>query len=138
MRSRSVRASSKVSDTNDSKLEKLGGFKKEIASKLRITRPLTTFEEEYISKWTNEFGYGMDIIEIALKRSTLKANAGFEYYDKLLSDWHSKGLVTVSDVQNHLSSFTEKTTRTKQVQKIAAQYEYTESIFDSFDNLYDN
>lgn len=121
-----------------SKLEGLNIFKKEIASKLRITRPLTTFEEEYISKWTNEFGYGMDIIEIALKRSTLKANAGFEYYDKLLSDWHSKGLVTVNDVQTHISSLSEKNIKTKQVQKIATQYEYTESIFDSFDNLYDN
>ncbi len=121
-----------------SRIEKLNIFKKEISNKLRIIRPLNTFEEEYISKWTNEYGYGMDVIEIALKRSTLKSNAGFEYYDKLLTDWYSKGLTTPTEVQNQISSFNEKTVRTKQVQKIAQQFEYTQSTFDSFDNLYDN
>ena len=101
-------------------------------------RPLNTFEEEYILKWVNEYGYGMDVIEMALKRSTLKSNAGFEYYDKLLTDWHSKGLVTVQEIQNEISSFTEKTNRKKLVNKIAQQFEYTQSTFDSFDNLYDN
>ena len=80
----------------------------------------------------------MDVIEIALKRSTLKSNAGFEYYDKLLSDWHSKGLTTPTEVQNQISSFNEKTVRTKHVQKIAQQFEYTQSTFDSFDDLYEN
>lgn len=120
------------------KSEKLNIFKKEISNKLRISRPLNTFEEEYISKWTNEYRYGMDIIEIALKRSTLKSNAGFEYYDKLLTDWHTKGLNTPQEVQNQITSYAEKGIKTKQVNKIAQQFEYTQSTFDSFDNLYDN
>lgn len=121
-----------------SKLEKLNGVKKEIANKLKIFRPINTFEEEYISKWTNEYGYKMDIIEIALKRSVLKSNAGFEYYDKVLSDWHTKGLNSVQDVETYLTSESDKKKRTKQVQKIAQQFEYTQSTFDSFENLYDN
>ena len=121
-----------------SKMEKLNVFKKDIAKKMRINRPFNAFEEEYITKWTSEYGYGMDIIEIALKRSTLKANAGFEYYDKLLNDWHSKGFTTTDDVNTYLSSMNEKNTRTKQVNKIAEQLEYTQSTLDSFENLYDN
>ncbi len=121
-----------------SKIEKLDVFKKEISNKLKIFRPFNAFEEEYISKWTTQFGYGMDIIEIALKRSTLKANAGFSYYDKLLTDWHNKGLTTPEEVQNEILSHDEKPTRTKQVQNMAKQLEYTQSTFDSFDNLYDN
>ena len=121
-----------------SKMEKLNVFKKDIAKKMRINRPFNTFEEEYISKWTDEYGYGMDIIEIALKRSTLKSNTGFEYYDKLLADWHSKGFTTTDDVNAYLSSMNEKNTRTKQVNKIAEQLEYTQSTLDSFENLYDN
>ena len=121
-----------------SKMEKLNVFKKDIAKKMRINRPFNAFEEEYIAKWTSEYGYGMDIIEIALKRSTLKANAGFEYYDKLLNDWHSKGFTTTDDVNTYLSSMNEKNTRTKQVNKIAEQLEYTQSTLDSFENLYDN
>ena len=116
-------------------LNKLG---KEITNKLGIRRSLTSFEEEYILKWTDEYKYNMDIIEIALKRSVLKANAGFKYYDELLTDWHTKGLTTPEEVEKHLESISEKKFRTKQVQKVAKQYEYAQSMFDSFENLYDN
>lgn len=121
-----------------SKQEKINVLKKDISNKLGIFRPLTAFEEEYILKWTEEYGYGMDVIELALKRSVFKSNAGFKYYDDVLSDWHDKGLSTPDQVESHLASITEKKTRTKQVQTMAKQYEFTQSTFDSFENLYDN
>lgn len=121
-----------------SKQEKINSLKKSISNKLGIFRPLTTFEDEYIIKWTNEYGYDMDIIELALKRSVLKANAGFKYYDDLLSDWHSKGLISPEQINSHLASISEKKTRAKQVQTLAKQYEFTQSTFDNFENLYDN
>lgn len=121
-----------------SRQEKINLLKKDICGKLGIYRPLTTFEDEYILKWTEEYQYGMDIIELALKRSVFKANAGFKYYDDVLSDWYSKGLTTPEQVETHLASITEKKIRSKQVQTIAKQYEYTQSTFDSFENLYDN
>lgn len=121
-----------------SKQEKINGLKKEISNKLGIFRPLTTFEEEYILKWTEEYGYNMDVIELALKRSVYKSNAGFKYYDNILNDWHSKGLLTPEQINAHVSSITEKKTRTKQVQTMAKQFEFTQSTFDSFENLYDN
>lgn len=125
-------------DNYFAKREKINVFKKEISNKLRLNRALTTFEEDYVEKWTQEFNYGMDIIELALQRSTTKNNAGFAYFDKLLTDWHDKDYKTVSDVQNHLSSMSEKTTRTKQVEKLSNQFEYTQSTFDGLDSLYDN
>ena len=121
-----------------SKQEKINTFKKEISNKLGIYRPLNTFEEEYILKWTEEYKYDMSIIELALKRSVYKSNAGFKYYDDVLSDWHQKGLTSPEDVNNHLASITEKKARTKQVQTMANQYEFTQSTFDSFENLYEN
>ena len=121
-----------------SKQEKISILKKEITTKLGIFRPLTAFEDEYILKWTEEYKYNMDIIELALKRSVFKSNAGFKYYDDVLSDWYAKGLKTPEQVEAHLASISEKKTRTKQVQTIAKQFEYTQSTFDSFENLYDN
>ena len=38
---------------------------------------LTQYEEAYIEKWVIDFGYDLNIIEIALKRTTLKSNATF-------------------------------------------------------------
>ncbi len=125
-------------DTYFAKREKINVYKKEISNKLRLNRALTTFEEDYVEKWTQEYNYGMDIIDLALQRSTTKNNAGFAYFDKLLTDWHEKDYKTVSDVQNHLSSISEKNTRTKQVEKLSNQFEYTQSTFDSLDSLYDN
>lgn len=125
-------------DTYFAKREKINIYKKEISNKLRLNRALTTFEEDYVEKWTQEYNFGMEIIDLALQRSTTKNNAGFAYFDKLLTDWHEKDYKTVSDVQNHLSSISEKTTRTKQVEKLSNQFEYTQSTFDSLDSLYDN
>lgn len=125
-------------DTYFAKREKINVYKKEISNKLRLNRPLTTFEEDYVEKWTQEYNYGMEIIDLALQRSATKTNAGFAYFDKVLTDWHQKDYKTVSDVQNHLSSISEKTTRTKQVEKLSNQFEYTQSTFDSLDSLYDN
>lgn len=125
-------------DTYFAKREKINVYKKEISNKLRLNRALTTFEEDYVEKWTQEYNYGMDIIDLALQRSTTKNNAGFAYFDKLLTDWHEKDYKTVSDVQNHLTSISEKNTRTKQVEKLSNQFEYTQSTFDSLDSLYDN
>lgn len=121
-----------------SKFEKANILKKNIAKKMGIYRSFSTFEDEIIDKWTNEYGYGMDVIELALKRSTLKSNAGIAYYDKLLTDWHSKGLSKPEEVSAHIASLDQKNTRAKQVTKMAEQLEYTQSTFDSFDNLYDN
>lgn len=121
-----------------SKQEKINGLKKDIANKLGIYRPLTAFEEEYIIKWTEKYNYNMDVIELALKRSVYKANAGFKYYDEILTDWYEKGFTTAESVNIHLSSMKEKKPKQKQVQNTVKQYEYTQSTFDSFENLYDN
>ena len=114
-------------------------MKKDISNKLGIYRPLTTFEEEYILKWTEQYNYNMDVIEIALKRSVYKANAGFKYYDELLTDWYKKGFTTPEAINIHLASLSEKKPKqSKQVQNSVKQFEFTQSTFDSFENLYDN
>lgn len=125
-------------DAYFAKREKINVIKKEIANKLRLNRSLTTFEEDYVEKWTQDFGYGMDIINLALQRSTNTNNAGFNYFDKILTDWHNKEYKTVADIQNHLTSLDEKKSRTKKVEKISNDFEFTQSTFDNLSFLYDN
>lgn len=62
-----------------------------ILKKLGLKRNLSQYEYAYIEKWVIDFKYNLDIIEIALKRTTSKANPNFDYLDKLLSDWHDRG-----------------------------------------------
>lgn len=116
--------------------EKINILKKDIAKKLNLSRNLTAYDEEYILKWTENYKYNMDIIEIALKKSTTKNTISFEYIDKLLSDWHEKGLSSVSEVNTYLDSLKTKDKKTNQIKKMA--FEYTQSTFDNWDALYDN
>ena len=62
------------------KQEKLVKIKKTIAKKLGKPT-LTQYEEAYIEKWVIDFGYDLNIIEIALKRTTFKSNPTFEYFN---------------------------------------------------------
>ena len=61
-------------DIYDQKQEKLRKIKNTIAKKLGKHNSLTQYEEAYIEKWVLDFNYDMDIIEIALKRTTFKQN----------------------------------------------------------------
>lgn len=116
--------------------EKINLLKKEIAKKLNLSRNLTAYDEEYILRWHENYKYSMEIIEIALKKAASKNSISFEYIDKLLSDWHEKGLTTVFDVNTYLDSLKTKEKKTKQIKQIAL--EYTQSTFDNWDALYDN
>ena len=116
--------------------EKINIFKKDIAKKLNLSRNLTSYDEEYIYKWVETYKFKMDVIDIALKKSSTKNSISFEYIDKLLSDWHEKELFTVSEVNTYLDSLKNKEKKTKQVKQLA--FEYTQSTFDNWDSLYDN
>ena len=73
-------------------------IKKDIAKKLGKRSGLTQYEEAYIEKWVNEYNYDMDIIEIALKRTTFRTNASFEYLNNIISDWNERNLRTPEQV----------------------------------------
>ena len=90
-------ASNKIKTWNDldkyyEKQEKLNTLKKTISKKLGKRGNLTQYEEAYIENWVLNFGYDMDIIEIALKRTTLKQSPTFEYINTIITDWHDRNL----------------------------------------------
>ena len=116
--------------------EKRTGINSEISKKLNLRRGLTAYEEEDIVKWTENYGFPMEIIEIALKKASSNNKVRFDYIDTLLTDWHSKDLHSVAEVESYLNSIKEKDKKKSQVEKVA--YEYTQSTFDNLDSLYDN
>ena len=60
------------------KEEKLKSIGNSIRKKMRIARNLSVYEEAYIEKWNLTYGYGLDIIDIALKKTTSKFNPSFD------------------------------------------------------------
>lgn len=71
-----------------------------VSSKLR-TGKLTEYEEAYVRKWVLEFGYGFEIIELALKKTTKRLNVGFEYIDKIICEWNLFELKSVDEIINY-------------------------------------
>lgn len=120
------------------KQEKIKLIAKNISKKLGISRNLTQYEYGYIEKWVVDFGFSMDIIEIALKRTTSKVNPTFDYLDKLLTDWHERGFKTTSDIQTFLTQIKEKNKNVKKLEKETGYDKYEQRTYDNLDNLYAN
>ena len=120
------------------KFEKINKVKKDIAKKLGRYSPLTQFEEAYIEKWMLDYNYDMKVINIALKKTTSKANPSFDYLDKLISDWHDRNLKTENDVNNFLSEIKQKKKNVKQLEKQTNYNNYEQRNYNNLNDLYAN
>lgn len=57
------------------------------------------FEINYINKWTNDYAFTLDIIHNACTRTLKQTHQpSFEYADKILTDWHNKGVKHAEDI----------------------------------------
>ncbi len=75
-----------------------------ISSSLKLGRQLTDFEMSLVCKWSNTYHYDYDVIELALSRSLRSTRISFEFFDKLLTEWHQAGLRTADEVRSYESN----------------------------------
>ena len=118
--------------------EKLNILYKSISKKLGYNRQLTQYEQAYIEKWSVDYNFSLEIIEIALKKTTSKANPNFDYLDKLLTDWHDRGFTTVEEIQNFLATLKKKKKDLKELEKKSGYQNYDQRKYDNLDSLYAN
>lgn len=135
-------ASNKIHTWNDldlyyQKQEKLAKIKKSIAKKLG-KQTLTQYEEAYIEKWVIDFGYDLNIIEIALKRTTFKANPTFEYFNNIITDWHDRNLKTANEILAFIEQRNKQKKDTKQLEKQVAKASFDQRQYDNLAFLYAN
>ena len=139
-------ASNRVKTWNDldiyyEKQESLNKFKKIISKKLGKYNGLTQYEEAYIENWVMNFGYDMSVIEIALKRTTLKQNPTFEYINNVICDWHDRNLKTPAEVQAFLEQRKKQDKATKELKAKTSKNSstnYEQRNYDNLDFLYAN
>jgi DnaD/phage-associated family protein len=122
----------------EEKMDKLKLVCKAISKKLRLTRPLTEFEEDKVKKWSVEFGFGTEILELALKKTTSKANFSFDYIDKILVDWNDRNLKTVADIENYLATQKQQNKNIKELQKKVGYFNYEQREYTDLDAQYAN
>ena len=119
------------------KQEKLVKIKKTIAKKLGKTT-LTQYEEAYIEKWVIDFGYDLNIIEIALKRTTFKSNPTFEYFNNIITDWHDRNLKTSNEILAFIEQRNKQKKDTKKLEKQVAKASFDQRQYDNLAFLYAN
>lgn len=120
------------------KQEKLKSLENTISKKLNLNRALTQYEEGYISRWNIEYGFNLDIIELALKKTTSKSNISFDYIDKILTDWHDRKLKTPAEVNSYLLETKNKNQNIKKLEKQTGYTNYEQRERSNWDNFYAN
>lgn len=118
--------------------QRLTKIKKDIAKKLGKRNGLTEYEEAYIEKWICEYKYGMDVIEIALKRTTFKTNPTFEYLNNIISDWYDRNLKTQKEVLEFLEKRKQQNKNAKQLEKQVSKAGYEQRQYSNLNFLYAN
>ena len=125
-------------DAYDQKQEKMKNIKKLIAKKLGKRNGLTQYEEAYIENWILDFGYDMNVIEIALKRTTYKQNPTFEYINNIITDWHDRNLKTPDQVEAFLEQRNKQTKDIKDMKAKVSKANYEQRQYSNLDFLYAN
>lgn len=120
------------------KQDKLMKIKKSIAKKLGRYNGLNQYEEAYVETWVNEYKYDMNIIEIALKRTTFKANASFEYLNSIIKDWNERNLRTPAEVNEFLEKRKELNKNKKELEKKVKKGNFDQREYDDLSYLYAN
>lgn len=121
--------------------EKLRDIKNKICKKLKLSRNLTEYEEEFVEKWVTDFNYSFEIIELALKKTTGKTNPSFKYINAIITDWYKNGLKTKEEILAYDKQ--KKHLNTKKVvneSKIPQQANFKQRKYDDeyYDSLYEN
>ena len=118
--------------------EKLNQIKKSIAKKLGKRSGFTEYEEAYIEKWIYEYNYGMDVIEIALRRTTYKSAPTFEYINNIITDWYDRNLKTAKEVLEFLEKRKQQNKNAKNLEKQVKKTDYEQRQYSNLAFLYAN
>ena len=118
-------------DTYFEKQEKVKIVASTISKKLGLYRALSEYEYGYVEKWTIDYNYPLEIIEIALKKTTSKANPNFDYLNKLLSDWHDRGFKTANEIQTFLNEMKQKDKNVQNLKKSTGYGNYEQREYDN-------
>ena len=119
------------------KEEKIKIVENAIRKKLRLSRNLSMFEEAFVEKWNITYGFEMDIIDLALKKTTSKYNPSFEYLDTLLTDWHNKNFTKPEQIKNYMEA-QKSAPKKNDNSKVAPKSNFAQRDYSNLNNFYVN
>ena len=127
-------------DSYSQKQEKFFSLKKQITKKLRLNHNLTEYEDAFIEKWYVSYNYDMDVIDLALKKASMKGAVNFQYIDKIITDWNEHDLKTVNQITQYdeAKKFTTTQTKTSPSKTAIPKANFKSRQYDNLNNFYSN
>lgn len=94
----------------------------------------TQLEADFVTRWTNEYGYDFEVIEEACSRTVLATDSHrFEYADKILSSWFNSGVHHKSDIHKADEAFEKKKKTSAPSGASYKQFDQREYDFDALE-----
>lgn len=84
--------------------KKFKDVRSSIVKKLKLNRHLTEYEEKFVEKWVMDYNYSLEIIDLALKKTTSKTNPNFNYINSIITDWYKNGLKTKEEILAYVNN----------------------------------
>ena len=89
--------------------QELRVLSQQVGSYLRIR--VTKEHETYLKRWSEDYGFTWDIIQRALSAVVAIDRPNFNYFDKILQNWHEAGLHSIEAIEAHEKKMIGKTSQ---------------------------
>ncbi len=104
--------------------------KGKVIKKLGLNPQLDEYSEDILRRWFLIYKFDFETVEIALRNAPKKKNAGLNYFDAIVSDWHRKGLLTKEAVMAEAEKHKSAVKSEKAPGKASQKANYQERTYD--------
>ena len=79
-----------------------------VKTELNLHKALTKPQERIVEKWIFDYNYDKEQIKLVIDKTINAQNVGFNYLDKIITEWHQQGLKTAEEILKYEKENKEK------------------------------
>ncbi len=79
-----------------------------VKTELNLHKALTKPQERIVEKWIFDYNYDKEQIKLVIDKTINAQNVGFNYLDKIITEWYQQGLKTAEEISKYEKENKEK------------------------------
>lgn len=79
-----------------------------VKTELNLHKALTKPQERIVEKWIFDYNYNKEQIKLVIDKTINAQNVGFNYLDKIITEWYQQGLKTAEEILKYEKENKEK------------------------------
>ena len=79
-----------------------------VKTELNLHKALTKPQERIVEKWIFDYNYDKEQIKLVIEKTINAQNVGFNYLDKIITEWYQQGLKTAEEILKYEKENKEK------------------------------